>query len=198
MSMAMNPYSTHQALLVAALAHTDGPIIEMGGGWYSTPLISSFSVASQRRALTIETGEYVFNLLNGLATDLHEVLFLPGFDFDQIGKFAPRQGRSLASYVNLQENFLATLSHRDLGMVSVAFVDQAPGFLRVPAIEYFADKAEYIIMHDTEHVAYYHYEPVLSTFASRWDFTLHKPQSVIVSNRHDCSVFKYLDPARST
>lgn len=190
--MKMHPYSTHQALLVAALAHTDGPIIELGGGWYSTPLISSFSVASARSALTVETGSYVFDLLRGLQTPHHRIVLLGGFDFDQVGKFAAQPGRGIPDYKRLQADYFDTLPALGLGRVSVAFVDQAPGFLRAPAIEFFADKADFIITHDTEHTEHYHFEPLLSSFKYRWDFTVHRPQSVVVSNRRDCSIFAYL------
>ena len=35
----MDQYATHQRLLVAAVMQTEGPIVEMGCGNYSTPLL---------------------------------------------------------------------------------------------------------------------------------------------------------------
>jgi hypothetical protein len=201
--MKMSPYSTHQALLVAALAATKGDILEIGAGWYSTPLVSSFSVMQKRCAYTVETGEFVHALLRPLATERHAILLMDGYNFDRIGKFKPDPGRDRRKYVDRQREFLEELwtrsrrEHADTAefyRLSVVFIDQAPGFLRVPAIEFFADKADFIITHDTEHVGHYHYEPTMSSFKYRWDFRLHKPNSVILSNYRDCSCFGFLDP----
>ena len=201
--MKMAPYSTHQALLVSALAATRGDIMEIGAGWYSTPLVSSFSVLQERCAYTVETGEFVYALMKPLATERHAILLIDGYNFDRIGKFKAAPGQGIQHYVIRQREFLEELWTRCRGeraesnpsyRLSVVFIDQAPGFLRVPAIEFFADKADFIITHDTEHVGHYHYEPTLSSFKHRWDFRLHKPNSVIVSNFRDCSCFEFLDP----
>jgi hypothetical protein len=50
--------------------------------------------------------------------------------------------------------------------VSVAFIDQAPGYLRLPAIEFSADTPDFIVTQDTEHDTY-DFEPRLSRFRCR-------------------------------
>jgi hypothetical protein len=202
--MKMDKYSTHQALLVAALSTTDGDIFEIGGGWYSTPLISAHANMQRRLAFTVETGSFVYNILRRFNCDFHKVRLMHGYNFDRVGKFARDVNISKAAYIEMQREFLDELwleyqkRRRAIGgpaKVSVAFVDQAPGFLRTPAIEFFADKAEFVIAHDTEHSEHYEFEPTLSSFKSRWDFNLHKPNSVIVSNTRDCSIFAFLSDA---
>lgn len=198
--MKMDPYSTHQALLTAAMLRTDGRILEMGGGWYSTPLISAFAHVQGRRAFTVETSEYVYNIFKPWGeSERHKVLKIDGYDFDQVGKFKAQPGHSKGHYIELQRAFLERLT-RDLldRRWAVVFVDQAPGFLRVPAIEFFADRADYIITHDTEHVQHYGFEPCLSRFRYRWDFQLHKPNATIVSNTHRCDIFQFLYPEAPT
>ena len=188
--MKMHPFGTHQALLVRAMAETYGPILEIGGGWYSTPLVSAISVSQRRMALTVETGSFVHDILKPLSTERHKILLMEGFEFTDIGKFQAAPGLYVRDYIARQEAYLATLP--DIHW-SVVFVDQAPGFLRVPAIQYFSNRADFIITHDTEHVDHYHFEPILSSFQSRFDFILHKPQSVVVSNTKDCSMFNHLN-----
>lgn len=195
--MKMDPFSTHQALLTAALAATTGDVLEVGGGWYSTPLLSAFANSpSRRKCYTIETGSYVFGILSPLATAAHRISLLPGFDFDQVGKFKADGATSKEAYIEKQQDYLREWwrqyqSERPDQRLSVAFIDQAPGFLRVPAIRFLADKTDYIITHDTEHVSHYGFE-VLSEFRHRWDFALHRPNSAIVSNFFDCSQFSFL------
>lgn len=157
--------------------------------------MASFSAAFDRPALTIETGQFVYDRIAPLETRLHEIAFWTGFDFDRVGKFAARPGMGVPDYQALQQAQLAALDEGCFGAPAVVLVDHAPGFLRAPAIAFFAERAEYVIVHDAEHVEHYHLEPHLSRFRSRWDFRLHRPTSVILSNRHDCRRFAYLDPS---
>jgi len=68
----------------------------------------------------------------------------------------------------------------------------APGYLRVPAIEHFANMADFIVIHDTELVETYGYEPCLSTFRYRLDSCFHVPHTTIVSNFRPCDCFASL------
>jgi hypothetical protein len=187
--MKMNGYSTHQPLLVAAMVHTDGPILEIGGGFYSTPLISAFANGQMRRALTLDTSEYFVGILKDLQSDYHRIEQIPGIPFDPIGKFSPEGGRKAAYYVGLQQDVL----EQNPGPFSVVFVDQGPGFLRAPAVKFYADRAEFIVVHDTNHAERYRFG-LMSNFAYRWDFTAHIPFTTVVSNVRDCSIFRYLNP----
>ena len=75
----MDPFSTHQALLVAAMLKTQGPILELGGGWYSTPLISAFANIQQRVACMVETSESFLQQLKLYASPRHELHHMAGF-----------------------------------------------------------------------------------------------------------------------
>lgn len=197
----MDPYSTHQALLVAAMVATDGPIVEMGGGYYSTPLVSAFTAIQGRFAYTIETGEFVYNKLKPYSSDRHRVLLIPGYRFDQVGRFTPEDGTSGNEYKQRQMDYLQAFwtehQAKNLGRFSIAFIDQAPGFLRAPAIEFFRDKADFVITHDSEHLKHYRLEPLISSFGSRWDYDTFQPNSVILSDTEDCSQFQSLKIGRS-
>jgi hypothetical protein len=187
----MDPFSTHQALLVAAMLKTQGSILEMGGGNYSTPLVSAFANAQRREAHTIETGPAMFEFLKRFSSPFHKIWPVSGYDFAADGRFLPRADTTRAQYIAIQAAFLRDFCTEHPQRWSVVFVDQAPGYLRVPAIEYFADSADFIVTHDTEHDAY-GFEPCLSTFRHRWDFCLYVPHATIVSNFHPCDCFASL------
>jgi hypothetical protein len=98
--------------------------------------------------------------------------------------------------VEAQAAFLGRLWRDELATVpvSVVFVDHAPSFLRAPAIGFFADRADHIVVHDTELSEHHGFEPLLSSFRFRLDLRLHTPHTAVVSNRRDCAGFGYADP----
>jgi hypothetical protein len=187
--MQPDPFSTHQPLLVAALLNTQGPILEMGGGYYSTPIVSAFANVQRREAHTIETGPAMYELLKRFSSPFHKIWPVSGYDFAADGRFVPRADTTRAQYIEIQSRFLADFCSKGPTRWSVVFIDQAPGYLRVPAIEHFADIADFIVTHDTELVDAYGFEPCLSTFRHRWDSRLHVPYATIVSNFHPCDGF---------
>jgi hypothetical protein len=190
--MQTDPFSTHQPLLVAALLHTHGPILEIGGGLYSTPIISAFANVQERDAHTVETGPGMYELLKRFSSPHHKIWHVSGYDFAPDGRFLPRADTTRAQYIEIQARFLAEFSRTSPARWSVVFIDQAPGYLRVPAIEHFADIADFIVTHDTEMVEAYGFEPCLSTFRHRWDSRLQAPHATIVSNFHPCGDFASL------
>lgn len=190
--MQMDPFSTHQPLLVAALLNTQGPVLEMGGGYYSTPIVSAFANSQRRESHTIETGAAVYELLKRFSSPFHKIWPMSGYDFAaDDGRFMPRADTTRAQYIEIQSRFLADFCEKVPPRLSVVFIDQRPGIIRAAAIEHFADVAEFIVVHDTEEPAY-GYEPSLSKFRYRWDFRLHTPQSTIVSNLRSCDCFPSL------
>lgn len=46
---------THQRFLVTALAKSTGPILEFGAGFYSTPILCAYGVATDRPVVTVES-----------------------------------------------------------------------------------------------------------------------------------------------
>lgn len=52
----MDPYGTHQEALAWALGRAErGSILEIGIGWWSTPLLHGFCEATSRRLASVET-----------------------------------------------------------------------------------------------------------------------------------------------
>jgi hypothetical protein len=189
--MRIDPFSTHQPLLVAALLCTQGPVLEMGGGYYSTPIVSVFANAQRRETHTIETGAATYESIKRFSSPFHKIWPVFGYDFAPDGRFLPRADMTRAEYIAIQTSFLADFCAQRPQRWSVVFIDQSPGYLRVPAIEHFADTADFIVAHDTEEPAY-GYEPSLSKFQHRCDLRVDIPHTTIVSNVRPCDCFTSL------
>lgn len=52
--------ATHLQALVWALYRTDGPILELGVGWYSTPLLAGVAEVTGRRVICVEGNRHWF------------------------------------------------------------------------------------------------------------------------------------------
>ena len=112
-----NPnYATHMVPLITAVSNTDGPILEMGCGDYSTPLLHAICAASQRPLLTAETDASWMNLFLDLKRSWHQFQHVSDFyDWDNVGN----------------------------GVYwSVILIDHAPGNRRVVDIRRFRKKAD--------------------------------------------------------
>jgi hypothetical protein len=53
----VDPYSTHLAALVDTAMNSKGPILELGCGHYSTPVLASICAAQERRLLVQASNE---------------------------------------------------------------------------------------------------------------------------------------------
>jgi hypothetical protein len=75
MSFPDGGYSSHLEALAWAVAKTVGPVVEYGGGWYSTPMLHGACEALGRRLYTYETDEHMLQqLTQGWACDWHRVV----------------------------------------------------------------------------------------------------------------------------
>jgi hypothetical protein len=148
----MNDYATHIPLLAAAVALTDGPVLELGCGDYSTYMLNQMC---RGRSLTStdEKREWAV-LFTALESGRHKIVWVPDWDlfFDSI----------------------APLHY------SVIFVDHAPGERRKDDIDRLRNAGDLLVIHDTE-AECYGYEPVLKTFPFRFDYTLLRPHTTVVS-----------------
>lgn len=72
--MSIDPYGTHCPLLAGCLAATMGPVLELGAGWHSTPLLHAMCGASGRKLLTIESNKAWMDPFTPLFRDHHKLL----------------------------------------------------------------------------------------------------------------------------
>ena len=167
----VDAYTTHIAPLVTAVMQTDGPVLELGCGDTSTPVLHAICAAQRRPLLSADTDEAFISRFANLRSEMHTFKFVPayvrrspdnpdGSAWDSVGQETPD------------------------GRWSVVFVDHRPGERRREDIARFADRADIVVVHDTEEASY-GYEPVLSRFRFRHDDTRLTPWTSLVSNRVD-------------
>ena len=165
-------YGTHMAPLLTVIANTDGPILEMGCGDYSTPLVHAVCSVSKRFVLTAETDIGWMELFKDLKTDWHQFVYV------NIGTKNKNYNPEAWNLIGNDHNW------------SVVFIDHAPKERRVVDIERLRLRTAIFVVHDTNPLKKgYKYEPLLSTFKYRFNYKRYANQTTIVSDVIDVAAF---------
>jgi len=115
-------YATHLPVLKACIKVSDGLILELGCGEYSTRYIHHLSEGI-RPILSLESSDEWYEAVKNYADGMHKIKKISGWD--------NLQGM-------LGEDFRC----------SVALIDQDPQVKRVDAIEFLRDKCQFMVIHD--------------------------------------------------
>ena len=162
-------YASHLPVLLACLRRTTGPILELGAGLFSTPLIHAFAVLD-RHATTIETDPPWGALIAAAFVNRP-----PHFSHRLVVAPADRQ---------------AVIRELPWGL---ALVDHATAD-RAPDLELLRTLGVGVaICHDTEHPGY-NLGPVLDRFKHRFTFDRLQPETTVVS---DTMALDWLEEALS-
>lgn len=118
----MDLYATHQRLLVKHMMQTTGPVIELGSGNYSTPILHEIAAAQGRQLTTIDSNPDWLNRFKIFEGDGHTFKLLKSWN-----DFEPES-------------------------CGLAFVDHAdpPTHPRWLQVQKLLPVADIIIIHDTE------------------------------------------------
>ena len=117
-------WGTHQPVLCEAVLRTNGPILELGSGYNSTRLIHHFTKGSGRQILTVDHDATWLSKFLDLESPTHQFKILSSWD--EITEFK--------------------------GPYSVVFVDEGLWESRVTSLKHFADKAMYVVLHDSDYI----------------------------------------------
>jgi hypothetical protein len=153
----VNPFATHIPLLLACLQRTSGPVLELGCGWFSTPLLSAF--ATDRLVRTVETDRQWHAEISKICTlqpctrHRHQIVFVP--DYDE----APLEDQQWA---------IVLLDH------------EPPSRRGVDALR-LRNRCQLMIGHDSQHPDY-GYAPVFDTFRYRFTHSSLFPWTTVVSD----------------
>jgi hypothetical protein len=150
---------THIPVLVKLLKHLDKPVLELGIGWSSTPLLHWMCKEKKLDLISIESdGEWIKSFRT-FRSDTHSIL-------------------------QADENF--TLDFELPDNFSLVFVDHKPARKRRASAVFFKDRADFIVLHDSEladHRAY-KYTPIYDLFKYRLEYKgVDKPYTIVLSNR---------------
>jgi len=150
-------YASHSTLLTAAFQVTTGPVLELGTGLGSTPMLHGLCGSTKRLLHSVESNR-------------------PWFD-----ELTPEYKRDWHTF-RFTENFLHLPEYqKEWGLV---FVDH--GIINERHVSIMAlSEVPMIVVHDTCHPRLYNYEEAFSHFKFRYDLSLYGPQTSVVSNTED-------------
>lgn len=162
-------YGTHLAPLIQAVNKTDGNILEMGTGIFSTPYLHYQGLLSKRHVTSYDndkawmqrysSSDYHAHKYEG---DYHSFIYVEDWDQADIEK-----------------------------PWDVALIDHSPSERRIVDIQRLAPFAKYIIIHDSNerHERVYHYSRIYPLFTYRTDWEGDANRATVLSNLVDLSNF---------
>lgn len=155
-------YTTHMGMLLMVLFNSKGPVIELGGGPFSTPLLHWVCKMQDRELITYENEPDYYAFERQFQSRQHRIRFVENWDDIEIPEH--------------------------VGMV---FVDHHPPERRMIETLRFKDVADFIVIHDSERVAITYNRPeVYDQFKHRFDWKECKPWCSVLSNFKDLSFLK--------
>ena len=122
-------YATHQPVLVWALENSTGPVLELGAGEFSTPLLRRLAIETGRNVVTVESDENWLQRYSMSDVSNHQFRHAP--------QWMP---------------VLDELSKRTWGVV---FIDLSPELYRYYALCRMLPVAQYIVGHDADLMRHY-------------------------------------------
>lgn len=171
--MAHSSNGTHMESLITAVVNTHGPILEMGCGDFSTPLLHALCTRSKRFILSVETHKNWMLNFTDLQTEWHNFVYLKIYDNDDT-RVNPKP--SLWDTIGLDRNW------------SIVLIDHAPEPRRIIDIQRLRNNTEIFVIHDTEATSY-GYEPIINSFKYKYVNNRYLPSTTVVSDTIDVSKF---------
>lgn len=155
-------YGTHLVPLIAAVKYTNGNVLELGMGDYSTPVLHEVLKNTGRMLISVENDREWFHNFKDLSYQFHA---LRNTDY--------------------KDPWLLSIQY------SVIFVDNAPAPDRAKALLHFMNSTEIFVVHDTDKMKYYGYEEVFSQFEYRYTYPRYRKSTTLLSNTIDVTkIFK--------
>lgn len=155
--------SSHLPLLLRAFDLTEGDILEIGTGYFSTLVLNWLSMVRKKHVYSYENVEKWYERAKKMEHEYHHVVFCKSWDDLPVDKYW-----------------------------GVVFIDHGPCDRRKVEIERFKDNCEYLVIHDTEpeQERHYQYSSIWHLFKYRFDDTKGKPHTTVVSNTRGLELFK--------
>lgn len=158
-------WSSYFPILIKAVQNTDGPVLELGAGLFSTPLLHWLCAETGRKVVTYEDTQEYYKFARKFRTETHEVNFVTDWDKTEFDKLK----------------------------WGVVLIDHAAKRRTVDALR-LKNLAQYIVLHDTQEEAWQHYgyKELWSNFKNiyHWEYDLSNlPRTSVVSNISDLNIF---------
>jgi hypothetical protein len=153
------------AVLMKFVQMTDKPIMELGGGFFSTPLLHWLCAEKRQKLVTYEDNHDFDGFLRSFVSRTHQIVYVDNWE-----------------QIDLRTNW------------GVAFIDHGPikGMPSEPASRKASavrlkDSVDYIILHDTNSQEYYDDEGFWSNFKYVYTWKWATPNTSVLSNFKEVS-----------
>lgn len=159
-------------VLTKLMAHVDKPVVELGMGWNSTPLLHWLCREKGVKLYSFETDtKWLENFIDFSVWNDHLIANEDLMDIEEMWSY-----------------------YDYIGQLGLVLVDHRPARKRRSSARFFADKADFVLLHDSEladHPAY-KYTPIYDNFKYRYEYRgVGKPYTMILSNKIDIErIFK--------
>lgn len=146
-------FTTHMPMLIKTVQASSGPVMELGGGMFSTPLLHWLCHETGRTLITYESNFEYFRALRNFQSKNHRIRFIESWDDIDLKTFW-----------------------------SVILIDHVAERRKIDALK-FKNNADYIVIHDTQETEYYGYDDEFwSNFKYRYDWKNTTPNTSVISN----------------
>lgn len=165
-------YSTFLPILMEVVNRTSGDVLELGGGVFSTPVLHWMCETKKRNLLTVENDKkWIRFLQQYYRTDHHKFLYVD--DWDQAEDAINKEW-------------------------DVVLVDHSPSERRIEEIKKLANRAKFIVAHDSQPWKdhQYQYSTIYPLFKYKLDFNIVDYQTVLLSNFVDLKDFSIYHPVK--
>ena len=153
-------YATHLPALVAAVTATDGPVLELGCGVFSTRWLHGVCGHQKRLLISVETNREWMAEYADLECEWHQFCWCE-----------KHQDNSPTRFPEVQA----------VPFWSVVFVDLGCYGMRATALHDFADRARYLVVHDTEVASCAAFTKAIEKFPYRLDCKADGPLTSVLS-----------------
>ena len=150
-------FGSHLPVLIRVMQATTGPVVEIGGGFFSTPVLHWMCCDQGRMLVTYDNDPATIELICRFRTRFHAIHLVSDWDTIDLSTWW-----------------------------SVALIDHRPSKRRwrdVLRVKY----ADYIVVHDTQDQVrnHYGYDNLSGKFRYEYRYARAKPQTTVYSNQHD-------------
>lgn len=150
-------WGSHLPILVKVVNRSEGPILEMGTGLFSTPILHWLCLDQKRELVSYDNTRQYYEMNKTFESPTHRLLYVDNDAWDM---------------ADIDKHW---------GLV---FIDHHPSLRRgVDAIR-LANLADYVVMHDTNDSKAHGYNEVYPHFKYRYDWKRTKPYTTVLSNFH--------------
>jgi hypothetical protein len=163
-----NHYGSHAIVLLAALyVLNSGPVLELGMGPTSSPLLHRLTTEQKRFLLSADSDIRWINYFSTFTAN------------NSLHKF---------KYVEVKSQMgieWASSAFTDIHYWSIVFIDHAPGTRRQFDLMLFPQRTEIVVLHDTEQSRLYQYSRGLSLYPYQYRFKKLKTYTDVLSKSNE-------------